>query len=193
MRSALAAVVALAVSIAAGGCHRAPESQPEPATSSRSAAANIGSPGDVAFLENIVVHHQQGLELTAMVPGQSTDPALVELAGQVAAQQRTELQGCQAQLLQWEAPGVPSGGRGDKRDLPGMVDQATMDTLRGLRGPAFDKLWLQSMISHHRGAIAMAHNEIQHGQSPEAISIAQSLAARQQTEIDQMNQQLGTL
>jgi uncharacterized protein (DUF305 family) len=39
----------------------------------------------------------------------------------------------------------------------------------------------------------MAHNEIQHGQSPEAISIAQSLAARQQTEIDQMNQQLGTL
>jgi uncharacterized protein (DUF305 family) len=194
MRSALAVVVALAISVAAGACNRqSPESAPEPAASSSPSAANTGSPADIAFLENMVVHHQQALELTAMVRGQSTDPALVVLADQVAAQQRAELQGCQAQLLQWEAPGVPSGGHGADPDIPGMVDQATMDKLRGLRGPAFDKLWLQSMISHHRGAIAMAHNEIQHGQSPEAISIAQSLAARQQTEIDQMNQQLGTL
>lgn len=192
MRSALAVVAALVVSIAAGACHR----PPEPQASSSSAVANIGSPEDIAFLENMVVHHQQALELTAMVPEQSTDPALLALADHVAAQQRTELQGCQAQLLQWEAPGDSPGehdGAPDHRDIPGMVDQATMDKLRGLRGPAFGKLWLQSMIEHHRGAITMAHNEIEHGQSPEAISIAQSLASRQQTEIDQMNQQLGTL
>lgn len=197
MRSALAVVVALVVSIAAGACHRSsPESAPETSASTSPAAANTASPGDIAFLENMVVHHQQALELTAMVRGQSNDPALVALADRVGAQQRAELQGCQAQLLQWEAPDGSSGGHDadrDRSDIPGMVDQATMDQLRELRGPAFDKLWLESMISHHRGAITMAHNEIQNGQSPEAISIAQSLAARQQTEIDQMNQQLGTL
>ncbi|RAU98442.1 DUF305 domain-containing protein [Mycolicibacter senuensis] len=195
MRSALAVVVALVVSVSVGACHRsAPE--PEQQESSSSAVANTGSPGDIAFLEDMVVHHQQALELTAMVPGQSADPAVVALADHIAAQQRVELQGCQAQLLQWEAPdsapGEPDTAT-DKHDIPGMVDEATMDKLRSLRGPEFDKLWLQSMISHHRGAIEMAHNEIEHGQSPEAISIAQSLAARQQAEIDQMNRQLGTL
>lgn len=190
MRSAVTVVVALAVSIAAGACHRPPETPPEAAPSSSSAAANSGSPVDIAFLENMVVHHQQALELTALVGGRSTDPALLALANQITAQQQTELQGCQAQLLQWEAP---SGGHHAAADIPGMVDQATLDRLRSERGPAFEKLWLQSMIEHHRGAIIMAHNEIQNGQSPEAISIAQSLAARQQTEIDQMNQQLGAL
>jgi uncharacterized protein (DUF305 family) len=193
MRSVLAVVLALVVSIAAGACHRP---APEPQASSSSAMTNTGSPEDVTFLENMVVHHQQALEMTTMVPGQSTDPALLALADHIAAQQRTELQGCQAQLLQWEAPSADSGehdGAPGQRAIPGMVDQATMEKLRGLHGPAFEKLWLQSMIEHHRGAITMAHNEIEHGQSPEAISIAQSLASRQQTEIDQMNQQLGTL
>jgi len=196
MRSVVAVVAALAVSIAAGACHRPAEPQPEPQASSSSTVANAGSPEDIAFLEDMVVHHQQALDLTTMVPGQSSDPELVMLAEHIAAQQRTELQGCQAQLLQWEVPDASSGesdAAPEQHDIPGMVDQATMDKLRSLRGPAFDKLWLQSMISHHRGAITMARNEIQHGQSPEAISIAQSLAARQQTEIDQMNQQLGTL
>lgn len=189
MRSALAVVVALAVSISTGACHR---SSPEPEAQPSSVVADTGSPDDVAFLENMVVHHQQALELTAMVPGQSNDPALVTLAEHIAAQQRVELQGCQAQLLQWEAPGT-DGKDTDTHDIPGMVDEATVDKLRSLHGPDFDKLWLQSMISHHRGAIEMARNEMEHGQSREAISIARSLAARQQAEIDQMNQQLGTL
>lgn len=197
MRTALAAVVAVVISITGGACHRsAPETPSEPQAASSPVAATTASPADITFLKNMVVHHQQALELTALVPTQSTNPTLFTLADQIAAQQRTELQGCQAQLLQWEAPGDSPGGpeaAPDRLDIPGMVDQATVNRLRDLRGPAFDKLWLQSMIEHHRGAITMAHNEIENGQSPEAISIAQSLMARQQTEIDQMNQQLGAL
>jgi len=149
-----------------------------------------GSPADVRFLEDMVIHHQQSLELAAMVYSQSGDPALVAFADQSANQQRTELQGCQAQLLQWEVP----GGRSEQAraaDIPGMVDKAAIDKLRGLRGPAFDTLWLQTMIAHQRGAITLAQNEIQHGESPEAISIAQSLLPFQQAEINQMNQLLG--
>lgn len=189
MRSVLTAVVAVVVSIAAGGCHHAPAPAPEASTSV--AAMNVGGPGDVAFLEDIVIHHQQGLELAAMVRAQSADPALVVLADQIGAQQRTELQGCQAQLLQWEAPGGRSAGDDAAADIPGMVDKATMDKLRSLRGPEFDTLWLQSMIAHHRGAITMAQSEIEHGESPEAISIAHSLVPFQQADINQMNRLLG--
>ncbi|MGB3335308.1 MAG: DUF305 domain-containing protein [Mycobacterium sp.] len=188
MRTLLTVVVAAGVGMAAGGCHHAPT--PAPETSTSSAGMAIGSPADVTFLEDMVIHHQQGLELAALVPSQSADPALVAFADQSATQQRTELQGCQAQLLQWEVPGGHSG-RDHAAELPGMVDQATIDKLRGLRGQAFDTLWLQSMIAHHRGAIAMAQNEIEHGESPEAISIAHSLVPYQQAEINQMNQLLG--
>lgn len=189
MRAVLTVVAALVVSVGAGGCHAS--SAPEPTTSSSPGAMSAASPGDVTFLENMVVHHQQALELTVMVRGQSTDPQLVMLADQIGAQQRTQLQGCQAQLLQWEVPGGRADGPQDKLDIPGMADQATMDKLRGLRGPEFDTLWLQTMIAHHRGAITMARNEIEQGQSPEAISIARSLAPLQQAEIDQMNRLLG--
>lgn len=191
MRAALTVVVAIVVSIAAGACQSSPpKPTPEPpSSSSQVGGPTVGSATDIAFLENMVVHHQQALELTALVPGRSANPALDGLANQITAQQQTELQGCQAQLLQWEAPGKPSAEH--VADIPGMVDQATIETLRRSHGPAFDKLWLESMIAHHRGAITMARNEIEHGQSPEAISIAQSLAPRQQTEIDQMTAMLG--
>lgn len=188
MRAVAAVVAALVVGIAAGGCHSAP-SDVTPEAPLSSAGATTGSAGDIAFLENMVAHHQQALELTALVPVHSTNPALAALANQITAQQQTEMQGCQAQLLQWEAPGGSAADR--DADIPGMPDRSTVDTLRSLRGPAFDKLWLQSMITLHRGAITMAHNQIEHGQSPEAISIAQSLAPRQQTEIDQMTAMLG--
>lgn len=190
MRSALAVVAAVAVSVAAVACQRpAPDSSPQPPSSSSAVGVATGSAADIAFLENMVTHHQQALELTSLVYGRSTNPALATLANQINAQQQTELQGCQAQLLQWEAPG---GSPAESHaDIPGMVDQATIDKLRSLHGAAFDKLWLETMIAHHRGAITMAHNEIEHGQSPEAISIARSLAPRQQTEVDQMTAMLG--
>ena len=192
MRTVLTAAVAVFVALAAGGCHHAATPAPEASTeaSTSSVGMTTGAPADVTFLEDMVIHHQQALELAAMVPIQSSDSALRAFAEQNATQQRTELQGCQAQLLQWEVPGGHSG-RDKPADIPGMVDQATIEKLRGLRGRAFETLWLQTMIAHHRGAIAMAQNEIEHGQSPEAISIAQSLVPFQQAEINQMNQLLG--
>ncbi|MEB3032980.1 DUF305 domain-containing protein [[Mycobacterium] nativiensis] len=193
MRTAITVAVAVVVSIAAGACHSpapgGPSAAPETQRSSGAPGAATGSAGDIAFLENMVVHHQQALELTALSYGRSTNSALLALANQITAQQQTELQGCQAQLLQWEAPGSPSAQ--NHAEIPGMVDQATIDKLRNLHGAAFDKLWLQTMIAHHRGAITMAHNEIEQGQSPEAISIAQSLLPRQQADIDQMTAMLG--
>jgi uncharacterized protein (DUF305 family) len=72
-----------------------------------------------------------------------------------------------------------------------MVDQPTMDKLEQLTGAEFDRLWLTSMIDHHRGAIAMAQDELAHGRNPDVLYLARSIIASQQAEIDQMKQILG--
>jgi uncharacterized protein (DUF305 family) len=66
-----------------------------------------------------------------------------------------------------------------------------MDKLRTLHGADFDRLWLMSMIDHHRGAIAMAQQEVARGKNPDVIYLAKSIVTAQQSEIDQMNRMLG--
>jgi uncharacterized protein (DUF305 family) len=72
-----------------------------------------------------------------------------------------------------------------------MVDGATMERLETLKGAEFDTLWLQSMIGHHEGAIAMANTEIADGADADAKDLAAEIVKTQQAEIDQMKQMLG--
>ena len=74
--------------------------------------------------------------------------------------------------------------------MAGMVDEATMTKLQSLRGTEFDTLWLQSMISHHQGAIEMAKAEVANGQNEDVKRMAQTMIDTQQAEIAQMNQML---
>ena len=75
--------------------------------------------------------------------------------------------------------------------MQGMVDDATMTKLESLNGSEFDTLWLQSMISHHEGAIEMARAEITNGKNVDAKGLAQTIVDTQQAEIGQMKQMLG--
>jgi uncharacterized protein (DUF305 family) len=74
--------------------------------------------------------------------------------------------------------------------MAGMVDDATMVKLDNLKGADFDTLWLQSMTSHHEGAIAMAKTEIADGTSADMKTLARGIVSAQQAEIDQMKQML---
>lgn len=183
----LAVLAVLAAGATAGGCATPAPPQAAPSSAAGTAAPAGDSP-DVAFLQDMVAHHQQALTLTALVPGRSTDPRLAALAEQVAGRQRSEIAGFQAQLLQWEVP-TPDPVQA-VADLPGMVDQATVDRLQGLRGAAFDTAWLQSMIAQRRGALAMTRTEVANGRSPDIIGIARSVLAAEQADLDRMSQLL---
>ena len=69
-------------------------------------------------------------------------------------------------------------------------DDATMAELESLRGTEFDRLWLESMISHHQGAVEMAKAEVAHGKNVDAIAMAETMVATQEAEIVQMKQML---
>lgn len=148
---------------------------------------------DVAFATNMIPHHQQAVELAALVPDRSTNAALIDLAQRISAAQQPEIETMKAFLVQWkENPQDSTDHQGhDGMHMSGMVDQATMAKLATLRGTEFDRLWLTSMIGHHQGAIEMAKAELANGQNVDAKGLAQNIIDTQQAEIDQMNKMLG--
>jgi uncharacterized protein (DUF305 family) len=147
---------------------------------------------DVSFATNMIPHHQQALELSALVPDRSTNSELIALANQISAAQEPEIKTLRVFLVQWnENPEDSTGGHQGHGAMAGMVDEATMTKLQTLSGAEFDTLWLKSMISHHEGAIEMAKAEVTNGENVDAKNMAQHMIDSQQAEITQMNQMLG--
>jgi uncharacterized protein (DUF305 family) len=148
---------------------------------------------DVAFATNMIPHHEQAVELSAMVPDHSTNADVVGLANQISAEQEPEINALRVFLVQWnENPqDNTAGGHETHGAMQGMVDEATMTKLQSLKGAEFDTLWLESMIGHHEGAIAMAKAEVAKGQNIDTKRMAQTMIDAQQAEIDQMKQMLG--
>ncbi|AFM14985.1 hypothetical protein Mycch_0159 [Mycolicibacterium chubuense NBB4] len=194
LAAALTALVATGLLAACGG----PESSTGNDRSSQSDTPVItGQPAgynaeDVAFAGNMVAHHQQAVDMAALVPERSTDPDLVALASRITAAQQAEINTLNVFLVQWkENPEAGTGGRGGHgQPMQGMVDDATMAKLKSLRGTQFDTLWLQSMINHHQGAIEMAEAEIANGANVDAVSMAKAMVTTQENEIGQMKKML---
>jgi uncharacterized protein (DUF305 family) len=144
---------------------------------------------DVAFVRNMLPHHQQGVELAAMVPAHTANPDLRVIAAHISADQQAEIKTLNLLLAQWHEEAHPDGdGHAGHEGMPmmGMVDQSTMNELQSLDGAEFDTLWAKSMISHHEGAVLMAKDEIAHGQSADAIHLAALIVEAQQREIAAM-------
>ena len=144
---------------------------------------------DVAFARNMIPHHQQGVELAALVPTHTLNPDLRVIAAHIGADQQAEIRTLNLLLTQWHEPADLDQGNGAGHDwmpMVGMVDQGTMDRLKSLDGAAFDTLWATSMINHHQGAITMAQTEIAHGQNADAIHAAVLIVKAQQREISTM-------
>ncbi len=144
---------------------------------------------DIAFAHNMIPHHRQAVDLAAMVPGHTGNPALRSIATQIGADQQAEIRTLDGLLTTWgesedphAMPPLDHGGMA----MMGMVDQTTMDRLASLNDDAFDTLWVTSMIGHHQGAIAMAQDEIAHGQSADAVHVANLIITAQQREIAMM-------
>jgi uncharacterized protein (DUF305 family) len=169
--------------------HTGDEHSDEPGITGQPAGYNAD---DVAFATNMIPHHQQAVELSAMVPDRSANAQLVALAKQISAAQQPEIDVMKVFLVQWnENPDTNSGHSGHGSTMQGMVDDATMTKLTSLNGAEFDRLWLESMISHHQGAIEMAKAEIANGDNVDAKTLATNIVTTQEAEIGQMKQMLG--
>ncbi len=163
----------------------------EPASTAQPSGFNAD---DYAFATNMIPHHEQAIELSALAPERSTNQELIALARQITAAQQPEINALRVFLVQWDEnpeDNASQSASGHHDQMQGMVDDATMAKLGSLKGAEFDTLWLQSMISHHQGAIEMAEAEVANGQNVDVKRMAQTMIDAQQAEINQMNQMLG--
>ena len=168
-----------------------------------SEAAGLRAPSymaaDVDFVRMMIPHHEQALEMTAMVPSRSARDDLPLLAERLEVSQTDEI----AMMEQWLAergqappPGERHAGHGDGDMMPGMLTDDELSQLAQARGTEFDRLFLQFMIRHHEGALVMVEDLLSDGrggQEPQIFQLAQHIDADQRVEISRMKQLLGEL
>lgn len=176
------------------GCAAGSASAPAPLPS---AAPYVAA--DVAFMRGMIAHHQQALDMTALVPDRSASRAVGRLGERIRASQLAEI----AQMRRWlETRGEPlpapsEGGHGGHSvGAPGMLSPAEMNRLAEAEGGEFDRLFLEYMIRHHEGAVVMVADLFASeaaGQEPDVFRLASEIDADQRAEIARMRQLLSTL
>lgn len=172
---------------------------------STSAAAVEGEHNDqdVMFAQMMLVHHQGAIEMADMATTKASSQEVKDLAATIKAAQEPEIEQMTSWLGAWgeptEADSSMDGMGGDAMAgmdhsaMPGMMSQEQMTQLQNTTGADFDRMFLQMMIEHHKGAVTMAETEQQQGQNTDAVELADSIVMSQNAEIEQMTQMLTTM
>ncbi|HWJ81697.1 MAG TPA: DUF305 domain-containing protein [Nocardioides sp.] len=176
---AAVAVAGLSLTVAACG----DDTTTHDASSERTASnGDVLNDADVAFATAMIPHHAEALSMVDLTQGRPLSPAVRRLAVQIREAQAPEIEQMVDWLTAWGEP-VPATMRdhvhGDHPD-----DQ--MAELESAPDGSFEDVWLQAMIEHHEGAVAMAHDEQEDGTFGPAVDLAGSIVTSQQDEIDRM-------
>lgn len=154
-----------------------------------------GREGDVAFAQQMIPHHQQALEMAEIALTKDTSSALADLAREIRREQDPEIVLMRAWLAEWGAEELPHAGAGeqgasaDDGHEHGMAGMATSEQLRSLaegEGADFERMWLELMVAHHEGAVAMAEQVSESTEDPEVRALAEAVRAGQTEGIDRM-------
>ncbi|GAB3442195.1 DUF305 domain-containing protein [Actinophytocola sediminis] len=147
---------------------------------------------DIEFVRNMIVHHAQAVEMAELVPERAVAKDVRGIADRIGDSQQPEIDMMNRWLERADQPTVdPSapdhhGGHGGHTSMPGMATPAQLDTLRAARGERFDTLFLQMMVTHHEGALAMVEQVRTTGVDVRVQEIADDVAVTQLDEIDRM-------
>ena len=164
--TALAATVVLGACGGAAGhqVQAGPAPAPEPTKGAQIARTDsLRRPyteADIRFMTDMIGHHSQAITMAGWAPSHGADQSVQTLAARIVNAQQDEI----ATMRQWlsernqPVPQPDSGMAGHRMHpmlMPGMLTPEQMQQLDQARGPAFDRLFLTSMIQHHRGAVSM--------------------------------------
>lgn len=164
-----------------GSAAGAPGAGGPPATGAKNDA-------DVEFATMMIPHHAQAVEMADLAIKGATDPKIKALAPKIKAAQSPEIARMSGWLTGWGAPvpGAADDMSGMGGQAGGMMSAGQMADLGSATGSAFDRMWLQMMIEHHEGAVAMAKTGLAEGTNPEGKQLAQSIIDGQSGEIAEM-------
>jgi len=143
---------------------------------------------DVMFLEMMIPHHQQAVEMSQLAASHGASPEVQKLADAIASEQGPEIEQMQSWLDDAHAPDMMGGST---MGMAGVLSETEMMKLEAVQGADFDRLYLEGMIGHHEGAITMAQDVIDSGENPTVIALAKKIIAAQTAENAQMKKMLG--
>ena len=173
------------------------DGQPDDASEDSEAASP--NEADVEFTRSMIAHHQQAVEMAALADEQAESPDVRRLAEQIEAAQQPEIEMMTDWLETWgEDPaddgGMDHGGMGDESASGmGMMSSDEMAALEAATGAEFDRLFLEMMIEHHRGAIEMAEEIQETGSHPDVLKLAAAVVETQETEVVEMERLLSEM
>lgn len=111
---------------------------------------------DIAFMQNMILHHRQALYLTDLVPTRSGRNDIPLFAERIDISQRDEIQRMENWLAARDEEPPPDGGN-HAGHLPGMLTSAQLARVEAADGARFDRLFLRAMLRHHAGALQMVY------------------------------------
>lgn len=155
------------------------------------AAAASYNDADVTFSQMMYPHHAQAVEMARLVPSRSRNQELITLAANVEQAQAPEMTQITTLLTGWGRPAPTTGTDHSGHAMAGMMTAEQMAALTAATGPDFDRRWLEMMIDHHLGAVAMARTELASGVNPQARALATAIVSGQEAEITRMRAMLG--
>lgn len=164
------------------------------------------SPKDTEFMQRMIMHHAQAVEMTALIESHTAKKDLRLLGARISQSQSDEMKFMKRWLETRGRPVSPpmpemSGMKMSGMDMsshhmlmPGMLTPKQMDALKKARGREFDQLFLTGMIQHHTGALVMVKELFDTagaGQDAELFNFASDVDSGQRAEIRIMQTMLG--
>jgi uncharacterized protein (DUF305 family) len=163
------------------------------------------SPKDVEFMQKMIMHHAQAVEMTALIESHTENKELRLLGARISQSQSDEMKFMKRWLEvrgEPEQPPMPAmqgmdmpghDMSGHQMLMPGMLTPKQMDDLRKAKGAEFDYLFLTGMIQHHNGALTMVKDLFDTagaGQDAELFNFATDVDSGQRAEIKIMQTML---
>jgi uncharacterized protein (DUF305 family) len=159
---------------------------------------------EAGFARDMQRHHDQGVELAMLIYGKTEDSRLRLAAYDIATAQAQQSGQMYGWLSIWGVPQYsdrPSmawmAGHGEhdasSGDMPGLATADQVDELRAARGVTADRLFLELMIDHHRGAIDMATAVLTLSDEPSVMALATAVVRSQDAEIELLEGMLAEL
>lgn len=149
------------------------------------------TPADVKFMQGMIGHHQQALEMVALIGDRTSRDDMKLLGKRIELSQQDEIQMMQGWLTSrgQSLPDPHAHHQHGATLMPGMLTMDEMAKLQASKGVEFDRLFLEGMIKHHGGALSMVRDLFSTpaaGQDSDIFAFASDVEADQQMEIDRM-------
>jgi uncharacterized protein (DUF305 family) len=215
LRPSCVCVLAFALCVATAFSQQVPLQQPgapgqpnKVITNAVGTAVKEPTSADIDFMQGMVMHHSQAVEMVGLMKARTTDPDMLDLGKRISISQGDEILFMKRWLAFYGKP-VADGGMDhmnmagmdhskmdmnmDMPAMPGMLTAKQMEALRNAKDAQFDHLFLTGMIQHHTGALAMVKELFEtrgSGAEPQLFDFTADVDVTQRGEIGLMQDML---